>query len=203
MKNITIIALLLMTTQLLNSQDYMQDIVQKSCECITELTDSLKTNAAAMELGLCMIESAMPYQEELLEDYDIDLKRIDGHQGEELGRIIGLEMVSVCPEVLMAVAGDMENEAEEIESSFKFVEGEVISISEDKFVEFSIKDESGKVSKYYWLTFAASNIELPTDYNSLVEKSVQVGFITQDFFDARIGEYRPFYVISSLNVIEE
>ena len=114
-------------------------------------------------------------------------------------------MASLCPETLMQMAkqvNDAKNNDEEDsgEKSEKITEGQVIAIGDDKFVEFSIKDAEGKVSKYYWFAFIESETDLSTTYQSLTDKFVKITFSSQEFFDARIGEYRIFHVIQKLEI---
>ena len=180
----------------------MEDIANKTCECIDNVSDTVSTDMFNMEIGLCMMDAASPYKKQLKKEYDIDFDKIDAEQGEELGRVIGLKMASVCPEGLMKMVNRVEQE-ELVEISGNVVTGQVTAVSDDKFVEFSVRDELGKVSKYYWLTFIESDIEMSTEYKTLKDKSVQVHFIEKEFFDARIGEYRTFNIIEKLIVIEE
>ena len=39
-------------------------------------------------------------------------------------------------------------------------------------------------------------------YKNLIDKNVQVTFLPQEFFDARIGEYRTLNVILKLEITE-
>jgi predicted ATP-dependent protease len=179
----------------------MNDIALKACECLTTLSDELEQDDATMEIGLCLMDAAKPYQKQIKKDYDIDFINIDV-QGEELGKIIGLEMASVCPRSLIKMA-NMVNNQKSVENSENVSTGEVTAISNDKFVELSIKNETGKISKYYWLTFIESNVELSNTYQTLKNKVVEVTYTTQEFFDARIGEYRSFKIIQKLDLIKK
>jgi hypothetical protein len=180
----------------------MDEIASESCGCLEKISDTVSTERFNMEIGLCMMGAASPYKKRLKKDYDIDFDEIDAKQGEELGRIIGLRMASVCPEGLMKMANRINQEEAAINVSGNVVTGQVTAINDDKFVEFSIRDEFGKISKYYWLTFIESDIQLSTEFKSLKDKFVQVHFITKEFFDARIGEYRTFNIIEKLIVTD-
>jgi len=201
MKTLALIAALVALTHISFSQDYMDEIASKACECLDAVPETVELEKFNMELGLCMTNAATPYGKQLKKDYGIDLTEIDT-QGEELGRIIGLRMVSICPQSLVKLVNKV-NEDEAGEPAAGVTIGEVTAISDGKFVEFSIKDQLGKTSKYYWLTFVESNTELATDYKNLMDKPVQVTYSSQEFFDARIGEYRIFYVIEKLEVRDE
>jgi hypothetical protein len=183
------------------SQNYMDEIVLKACECSNTISDTLESERFNMELGLCMLNAATPYKKQLNKDYKIDLNKIDT-QGEQLGRIIGLKMASVCPNILMKMANRVKKkEANKISESI--YEGEIVNIDDNKFVEFSVKDEFGKISKFHWLTFIESNVELSNNYKTLLHKSVQIAFLTQEFFDARVAEYRTINIIQKLEIKEK
>jgi hypothetical protein len=200
MKTLIFIAVLILTTNVSFSQDYMDNIALKACECLNTVSDTLEPERVNMELGLCMINAASPYKKQLKEDYNIDFNKI-GNQGAELGRIIGLRMAAVCPDNMIKMVNKV-NKNGSNNMSESTIEGKITGILDDKFVEFSIKDNKGKTSRYYWLTFIESNTELSTDYKKLIDKNVQITFISQEYFDARISEYRTFHIIKKLEVIE-
>ena len=183
------------------SQDYMDEIVLKACECSNSVSDSLDSEKFNMKLGLCIIDAATPYEKQLKKDYDIDLNKIDT-QGEELGRIIGLKMVSVCPDALMQIA-NIVNEPGGDQILDSTIEGQITKIEENKFVVFSVKEETGKVTKFYWLTFIETdfNFDFASQYKSLKDKDVRITFISQEFFDYRIAEYRTFNIIQRIEYL--
>lgn len=195
------IAVLIVTTNVSFSQDYIDDIALKACECVNTLPDTLEPERFNMDFGFCIINAASPYKKQLKEDYEIDFNKIEMH-GEELGRVIVYRMTSVCPDALMIMA-NKGKEKENNNISENIFEGQVTDIIDDKFVEFSIRDEVGKISKFYWFTFIESNTDLSIDYKTLIDKFVEVTFISQEYFDATIGEYRTFYIIQKLNIIKK
>ena len=197
MKILLFITVLISTITNVFSQKYMDDIANESCECLNKISDTLSTDRFNMEFGLCIMEAARPYKKQLKKDFDIDFNEI-----ERDGEMIGLRMATTCPTALMKVVNTVEqNEFKNL--SGNVVTGQVTAISDDKFVEFSIRDEVGKISKYYWFTFIESDYQLSTDYKSLIDKNVQVHFKTEEFFDARIGEYRTVNIIEKIIVTEE
>lgn len=180
------------------SQNYLDDIALKTCECLNTVSDT-----AGIEeiLGLCMIDAALPYKKQLKEDYNIDLNKIDT-QGEELGRIIGIKMTTVCPNTLKKVVNRTnKNNANKISKTI--FEGQIIAIEDNKFVEFSVEDKFGKIHRFYWFSFIESNIELSNNYKTLLEETVVITFFTQEFFDARVTEYRTFNIIQKLEKKEK
>ncbi len=181
------------------AQDYMDKIAQESCECLDESELAMDDERMVMELGLCMLNASMPYKKQLKKDFDIDLDKID-QQGEALGQISGVRMISFCPDALIAMAGQM---LEDDPESFNFEEetysGVVTRIEDERFVIFSIKDIDGKTNKFYWLSHVDSDFDFEIEYNQLMNKDVYVRFMTQEIFDPRINEYRTYNVLVELN----
>ncbi len=199
MKIKIVITLLIISTSVAFSENYMDDIALKACDCLNSVPDTLDTDRFNIELGLCMINAATPYQKQLKKDYKIDFNKMDT-QGEEFGRIIGLRMVSFCPNSLLKLVNQVSTKQYKTIPE-NMIEGWVTAINDEKFVEFSIKDEFGKITKYHWLTFIESSSNLLTDYKTLTNKFVQITFTPKEFFDARIGEYRTFNIIEKLEII--
>ena len=102
---------------------------------------------ANMNLGLCLLEACWPYKEEIKRDYGIDMDRIDV-EGERLGQIVGVKVGMKCPQLLLKASKVMEEETED-ETDLQSIKGEITKVEDDVFVVFSLKDPSGKISKYY------------------------------------------------------
>jgi len=192
MRNIFMLSLLLIMSSTLFAQDYMDVIAKQSCDCIENMPDISDQEELNMKLGLCMIEACWAYKDELKRDYGIDMDRIDV-EGEKLGRIIGVKIALTCPELMMKISRMVSGESGEKESFS--VKGTITKVEDDFFVVFSLKDESGKVSKYYWLTFFDSDMELTGDYKNTKGKSVIIDYETMELFDPKIEQYRPFNII--------
>ena len=187
----------MLTTNISFSQDYMDDIALKTCECLNNLPDNLEQEKMQESLGFCLINAASRHKKKIKKDFKFDFNTMNAKQGEELGRAVGVKMATVCPDVLIQMTDMANNDVSE-----SFIEGSITTIVDDKFVEFSIKDIKGKTSKYYWFTYIESSTDLSTDYKNLIDKNVQVTFLPQEFFDARIGEYRTLNVILKLEITE-
>ena len=180
------------------AQDYMTTIAEKACSCLDKPMDGQDQEMVNAQLGLCMIDAALPYQKQIKKDYGIDMNNID-KEGEKLGRVIGLKVATVCPDKLAKIAQSRkENKKAETAEVFE-LEGMISKIEKDFFVNFAIKDETGKITKCYWLTAIATETDL-TNYQSLEGRAVTISYTNQELFDARIGEYRKFAVIQSLEV---
>lgn len=106
MKCRVFIIILISISTLAFSQDYLDEIALKACGCINTVSDTLAPKKFNLELGLCIINAAIPYKKELKKDFNIDLNIADS-QVDELGQIIGLRMKTVCPDTLKIIFNKM------------------------------------------------------------------------------------------------
>ncbi|HEY0262199.1 MAG TPA: hypothetical protein VGB95_04175, partial [Chitinophagales bacterium] len=151
-----------------------------------------------MTIGVCMIDAAMPYKKQLLKDYDIDIEQIDLY-AKKLGELIGLRMASVCPEKLLTIA----TKSKSNNQSEQETEGNIVKIDDDLFVVLSLKEESNKITKYYWLTSLSSDLDLMNNYKSLIGAHVLITYESKEFFDPKLKEYRQFSVIKEISKINK
>lgn len=180
----------------------MEEIAKETCACLEQISDTLDAQRATLELGVCMITAAQPYKSKIKKDYNIDMDNLDG-QGEELGELVGIKMSTICPGPLIEFANSTQEVIEpEEESESEVMMGTITKVEDEDFVIFSVKDESGKNKKYYWLTFVESDLNLIEDYAALVGKSVKLTFDPLEFFDPKIKEYRLFNIIVSLELMD-
>ena len=125
-------------------------------------------------------------------------------EGEALGRLLGLKMITACPEVIMRLAelaNDSEEEFEAVdEYEFLSSSGLITEIIEEPFVVFTMKEESGKVVKMYWLTFVDSEFAMMSQYSALLGRKVTIEYSEVEIFDHRLKEYRNINIIEALAV---
>ena len=200
MKHILLISFLVLTVGRGLAQEYIDIITRKSCDRVEQVPDTLKSEQFNMRLGLCMIEASMPYKKQIKKDFDIDLDKIDT-EGAKLGRMLGVKMATVCPNTIVKMTQKMKGQtaSSKVEQVSK---GTVTKIENDFFVVLSLKDESGKITKYYWLTFIESAIDLTGAYSTLVGKTLHIGYVPQEFFDPKLQEYRQFFIIKKIMVLD-
>lgn len=196
MKRLFFLTLLFTGFSVSRAQTYMDKITEKTCTCLETVSDTLPQDRMEMQLGLCMIEAAMPYKKQIKKDYGIDLDNIDT-EGEKLGRIIGLQLAGKCPATLIKLTERVKekNSSKEVE---KNVKGSVTAIDDAYFVSFSVRDEQGKVAKYIWLTFVDSPLDMAGSYDRLMGKQVSITYEPMEFFDPKLKEYRSFNVIKKM-----
>ncbi len=178
-------------------EDYMGEIVSKACSCLEEISEDIKGQGLEMQLGVCILNAAGPYQKELLAEYGLDLNKMDT-EGEKIGVLIGGKMAAACPNTLVEVTQrtSSDEQSEETISSH----GTVMEVSTDFLIYFAIKDERGRTEKYYWYSFVDSDTDLIKDYNNLKDKNVTIEYHREEFFDPKIMEYRPLNIIDVLNI---
>lgn len=187
------------------SQAYLDDLAKQSCECFESIPKQKDANSFNMEFGLCMLKAAKPYEKKLRKDHGIDLSNLasEGHSmGEKLGALIGMNMMSYCPDAMMEIAKTTQEDNKEVIEVDAVVSGTVNDIGNDTFISFSIKSENGISAKYYWLTPIKTDINLPVDYEKLINNNITVTYTEMDMYDDRIKEYRPFKIITSLKKID-
>jgi len=201
MMKIILATVLLIISNFVFSQDYKKKIAKASCDCIMKVGEEIKdSKTREMKLGLCMITASMPYSNELKRDYNIDVDKIGDESDksfEELGGKIGLLMATECSDVFVKMFADY-NDTSNAENSELLLSGTVKKIEKDNFVIFHVVGENNNLTKFYWISNIESNLDLPTEYNSLVNKKINISYYTTEIFDAKINDYRNLNVISSL-----
>ncbi|MDN5201796.1 hypothetical protein QQ008_10495 [Fulvivirgaceae bacterium BMA10] len=195
MRNLLLIAFFLVGSAA-SAQDVIEKIAKGACDCLDEVDDSADINKMQMELGLCIIKIAQPYEKELKEQHNFDFSAIDGPTGERLGQMVGIKMATLCPDVLMklssAYAEDESNEEEQ------YVYGKIKSIEDKQFVTFHLEDSDGKMVKLLWLDFFPNSNKIASKYETLLNKDVDIYYKEQELFDPRIKEYIKFKVITDI-----
>ena len=110
-------------------------------------------------------------------------------------------MASVCPDALVKITQKSKVKTEPVKVN-QISKGTVTKIENDFFVTIFLKDDLGKITKYYWLTFVDSEFDLTNSYSTITGKSLSISYEAQEFFDPRLSEYRQFFVIRSLKLLD-
>ncbi|NNM15883.1 MAG: hypothetical protein HKO56_04420 [Bacteroidia bacterium] len=103
-------------------------------------------------------------------------------------------MASKCPEVLKMFVENPEllDELDDDEVETLFVEGEITDINTDNFVVFTLEEENSVQKKYYWFSSVKADLNIVSEYKSLLNKRVILYYQPEEFFDPKIDEYRIF-----------
>lgn len=183
----------------LKAQDYLEIITEQVCECVDKLSSDLSKDGYTMQAGICMIQAAEPYSKKLKKDHGIDLSEAD-EEGEALGRLLGLKMLTTCPEVIMRLAELVDDTEEAVEEEYEYLyaSGLITELVEEPFVVFTLREKTGKVVKMYWLTFVESEFAIMSKYATLLGRKVGIEYSEVEVYDSRLKEYRNINIIESL-----
>lgn len=207
--------LLLLSNTLLAQSDYMDHITEQSCQCVEDLPDSLSSNALTMQFGLCIINAAKPYRTEIKRDYGLDTDDIFIN-GERLGQIIGMEMATACPDLLIHISSRMLDDEDSYVSErlygsddvdlgdygdfeyYSSMYAKITAIDVEQFYVFTVRDPSGKSVKLYWLDPFISDVEIQDNPQEFIGQSFNFEYEELEFFDPKLNEYRNFRIIRSM-----
>ena len=187
MKN-SLFILLLFTIHFAISQDkdILDTVAVKSCSCIEE-SDWAENdrNDIEMTLGLCIIEAALPYKEEISRLYDIDFVDLGGASGEKLGELVAIRMMNHCPDLMIQIGeliiGSMEEEEEEFYLS---ASGTITKENKDPFLILTVVDDNNTEQKFIWLTdFPGSENLLKLEKLKLALYNLEVQMNSKDGLD--------------------
>lgn len=217
-KSIILLPVVLFISYALYGQsDYMDRITEQSCQCVENLPDSMTSNALTMQFGLCIINAAKPYRQEIKRDYGIDTDDIFIN-GEKLGQIIGMEMATTCPDLLIHITtrmlddensyvserlyGSDEMDLDEYEDFdfYSSIYAKITAIDTELFYVFTVRDQGGKSVKLYWLDPFLSDVDIQENPNNFIGQSFNFEYEELEFFDPKLNEYRNFRIIRSITI---
>ena len=189
------------TTTLIYSQDVLDKIAEDGCNCIKEIQVDKKTSdQIEMELGLCIIQAAVPYEQELKEEYKIRLSRVSGKDGEKLGRLVGVRMFTNCPEYLNLFEHEGEIAGSEEVPVPESIKGKLIRIETNQFNVLIIQDDEGKTYKFLWLDYFPNSDELIQNFEKYKNFNITVEYDEKEFYDPRIKEYIIYKIIRKVEL---
>lgn len=183
------------------SQDYKKKMARAACDCVgsMKMEQKDKKNLTA-EFGVCMLKSALPYTKEIKKDYDIDLSVdiADFEKMEQLGMKMGILMAEECQEEFVKISSVIEEEEAAAEPSEMLISGKVSKIEKDQFVVFHVVGDNRMLNKFYWISSVDSNLDLPNEFETLLNKNVNISYFTLEIFDVKTRNYKTLNVISTL-----
>lgn len=200
MKNLLLLVSMVLSASFY-SQDYKKKIAKSSCDCVKSIKTEGKSNSAiTSELGVCMLKAAMPFSKEIKKDYNIDPTAdiTDGEKMEQLGIKMGILMAEECQEEFLKMAQYSDDEDGGKESSELLINGTVTKIEKENFIIFHVVGENKILNKIYWIPPVDSNLDLPKEYQTLMNKKVNISYFTMEIFDPKMNEYKTLNIISTL-----
>lgn len=202
MKSFFTVAAVLLSLNFMG-QDILDSIAQKTCTCIDE-TDFSKGQDVTSQLGLCMIEIAIPYQKELKKQYKIDIAKMNSRNGKKLGELVGMRMAVTCPEKVLSIAtGEDYTSPEPVvepQQAFTKVSGVFNEMVKDQFVSIQVTDKDGRKYTFLWLDAFDNSYDLLKDTEQMKGKTVEVEYEELELFDHKISDYRRFKVLRAFKI---
>lgn len=183
------------------SQDYKQKIAKASCECTADMkSKNISAGEVNTQFGLCVIKSSMPYSKELKKEYGFDIKDMGDDNNDPKMDVffqdLSMLMMTECSDTFFNFLKSGESKKDTEKESV--LSGSIVKIEKSNFVVFHLIDENKNLKKLNWVTPIESNLDLPTEYNTLLNKKVTVNYYVADIFDVNLNDYRNLNVISSL-----
>jgi hypothetical protein len=188
----TILALLfLFSISQIKAQDVLDSISAHTCDCVTKLDiEKLPKEKLTIELGLCMMQAAQPFEKELKQKYDVDMKKVNKGEGEKLGRLVGLKMASNCPvftQLITRITSD-----DPVTNS---IEGTITELVNEQFITIVLKDEDGRDQKIIWLEYFKNSEKLLQKGKN---KNVTIEYEERELFSPKFNDYIKYKVATGI-----
>lgn len=198
MRKKVFVALLTTVSGFVFSQDYTKKIAKTACECFTKVkAENPDAKNFDVQLGVCMINAAEPYSKELKKDYNLDILG-DESSGDKVGEIFAKWILRECPDTFIELIELEESSNSENQTKELLINGTVTKIEKDNFIIFHVVGDNKTLNKLYWVSTIESNLDLPKEYGSLLNKKVNISYYTAEIFDVKINDYRKVNIISGL-----
>ncbi|MDZ4666627.1 MAG: hypothetical protein SGJ00_01970 [bacterium] len=176
---------------LIQAQEVLDSIAEHSCECIKTLDlKNMPKEKLTIELGLCMMKSAQPYEKKLKQDYGIDMKKVDKGDGEKLGRLVGLKMASNC-----ASFADLITRITSDEAATLSIDGTITEFVTDQFLSIVIKDSDGRDQKIIWLEYFKNSEKLLANGKN---KNVSIEYQERELYNPKFKDYIKYKVATGI-----
>lgn len=181
------------------SQDILDTLTKEVCSCADGKQAVLKegnSQKLKMELGICIISSFSSHKDEVMAEYGDVMDDNDGM--EKLGGDIGMKMAVICPDVLLALAGEGDIDSELVEDEYSTIEGRIVEIKPEQFLTVVVKDNSGRNHTMLVLTYFEGSNLLTEDKLKKNDK-VSIEYWEQEFYDVKARDFRYYKVIQGIN----
>lgn len=182
-------------------QSYFDNIVDKTCSCLGKLDSTLDKEQINAAGDLCIVDECTPYRKELKKDYGLDMDNFD-ETNDAFSEALGIKMSTKCPIVLFRFVAATSSQDESAKEEVVIEIGTITSSEKDAFIYFNLKNEAGKSSKLYWLEYIQSDLDMISNYLTLIGKKVEMSYTNKELFDPKALEYRTFKVIKKIVVLK-
>jgi len=140
-----------------NAQDIIETVTKEVCSCIEakkDKLDELTPDKLKVQLGLCILSSYTAHEKQIKSKYGNVMENEAAM--DKFGGDVGVKMVTVCPETLMAIAGAAGEDVDEIAASAPevlTVEGKITEIKNEQFTSILVKDKNSRVYTFIVLNY--------------------------------------------------
>jgi hypothetical protein len=184
------------------AQDVLDKIAKGSCGCVDQLDTTAAEEQRNIQLGLCMLQNATPYQKELKKKYGVDLGNLD-RDGERFGELIGMRLALQCPEFVALMARlNEESEVDEPPPTASMltssIEGSLSSVKSGQFLSLVVRRDDGSTMELLLLEHAENAEQVLRRPDQGRGTSGTWTYSTSDLYDPVSRSYRPFYVLRSV-----
>ncbi len=195
--------ILFLISPFLWSQNVMNTIAEETCACGKKI-DFTNTSSAEIEMsfGFCILESFSNHKAAVEKHYGKPMEITDD-SFEKFAEDVGIQMVGVCPELFIKMAGnddmlDMMLEEEETEERFT-ASGKVHKIEKSQFLILHLNNDQNSLMKFIFL-YDATNSSMLRDDGFLKDKNITVEYSKMEFYDPKIDDFRVFNVIDGITL---
>ena len=166
-----------------------------ACECTTK--GELTKENMELTLGLCILEAVNKYEKDVEKHYGKNVVTNDAKM-EELGYDVGAKMGLKCPTIFkFMMENNSDDEAVEVEEEYTMVSGKIYEIKSEQFINFSVKEATGK-NHHFILLSNFDNAYLLTDKVLKINDSVDVSYYELEFYDAKLGKFITYSIITDI-----
>lgn len=195
---IFIILLSLVFTLPLFSQGIIDQMAQLTCECMEAKGLDNKTSDEITELMTdCLtqhlIENINAFEEEL------NVEITDQEAMQAVGEQIGSKMATLCPNIIMAIAGLTEDFEETVDET-NTVSGKITSISGTDLTTLTIQTDYGVMVSFVWLGSFEGDEALIALKSKMIGTDVTVWFEELPIFNQKDGTYVPQNIITGISI---
>jgi hypothetical protein len=191
MRYFLLFQLLISASAIAQSDDQLEKIAQGTCDCINQKnTDLTNKSQTEMTLGLCILNAA--------KDGGLALDFANTKAMEELGKTVGIRMVTKCPNVFQSFINEEESDSGEQE--YVDVTGKVRAIEFSDFTTIVLVEDSGKEHRLVWLHYFTGSDAFVDDPKLMIGKSFVVTYSLTEIYTPKQKSYLPYKLISGLEV---
>lgn len=191
MRYFLLFQLLISASAIAQSDDQLEKIAQGTCDCINQKnTDLTNKSQTEMALGLCILNAA--------KDGGLALDFANTKAMEELGKTVGIRMVTKCPNVFQSFIN--EEESDSAEQEYVDVTGKVRAIEFSDFTTIVLVEDSGKEHRLVWLHYFTGSDAFVDDPKLMIGKSFVVTYSLTEIYTPKQKSYLPYKQISGLEV---